>query len=140
MKSFARRGQAFIVFENVQAATIALQKLQGSPYEDKPMVRCTLGAQLLVRSLWPSLLPQVHVPRASRNTPISALLSPWSEAGQRRTYYALNASGWRSLSELIMPGANRTLSRRRTARTLRGQSDRCRRGILRKEVVGLGYC
>lgn len=33
------RGQAFIVFEDVGAATAALRELQGAPFLDKPMVR-----------------------------------------------------------------------------------------------------
>jgi len=36
-KSFARRGQAFVCFESVQAASSALEKLQGFPFHDKPM-------------------------------------------------------------------------------------------------------
>jgi len=36
-KSFARRGQAFVCFETVQAASSALDKLQGFPFHDKPM-------------------------------------------------------------------------------------------------------
>lgn len=135
MKSFARRGQAFIVFENVQTATIALQKLQGSPFEDKPMVSCasltppfTLspgGLSCCHNCLWYgclALLASFGCPR--RDVKLATVAPSYCEF-----------SGWLSLSELIMPGANRILSPRQTGHTLRGQSDRCLRGTLHRGAV-----
>ena len=40
MKTYRLRGQAWIVFADVTAATNALNSMQGFPFFDKPMVRC----------------------------------------------------------------------------------------------------
>eukprot|EP00299_Pterocystis_sp_00344_P009516 c4031_g1_i1.p1 GENE.c4031_g1_i1~~c4031_g1_i1.p1 ORF type:complete len:230 (-),score=42.65 c4031_g1_i1:16-705(-) len=38
LKTLKMRGQAFIVFEDIQASTQALRQMQGFPFYDKPMV------------------------------------------------------------------------------------------------------
>uniref|UniRef100_A0A3B5LVS2 RRM domain-containing protein n=1 Tax=Xiphophorus couchianus TaxID=32473 RepID=A0A3B5LVS2_9TELE len=39
MKTMKTRGQAFVVFKELTAATNALRQLQGFPFYNKPMVR-----------------------------------------------------------------------------------------------------
>lgn len=39
MKTYRLRGQCWVVFEDVGAATSAMRALQGFPFYDKPMVR-----------------------------------------------------------------------------------------------------
>jgi len=41
MKTYRLRGQAWIVFADVTAATNALNSMQGFPFFDKPMVGCS---------------------------------------------------------------------------------------------------
>lgn len=40
MTTFRLRGQAWIVFADITAATNALNSMQGFPFFGKPMVRC----------------------------------------------------------------------------------------------------
>lgn len=42
MKTMKMRGQAFVVFKELTAATNALRQLQGFPFYNKPMVGCRL--------------------------------------------------------------------------------------------------
>lgn len=39
-KSLKMRGQAFVIFKDIQSATTALRSMQGFPFYDKPMVSC----------------------------------------------------------------------------------------------------
>lgn len=41
MKTMKMRGQAFVIFRELAAATNALRQLQGFPFYNKPMVRAT---------------------------------------------------------------------------------------------------
>ena len=43
LKTLRLRGQAWVVFEDVTAATNALRQMQGFPFYDKPMVRGEKG-------------------------------------------------------------------------------------------------
>lgn len=61
MKRYKTRGQAWIVFSTVEAATTALHKMQGFPFYDKPMVRGAAGPR---GALWAG--PRVRR-RASRD-------------------------------------------------------------------------
>lgn len=40
LKTLKMRGQAFVIFKEIQSATNALRSMQGFPFYDKPMV-CT---------------------------------------------------------------------------------------------------
>jgi len=46
MKTMKTRGQAFIIFKELQSATAALRSLQGFPFYGKPMVGFHLGSHL----------------------------------------------------------------------------------------------
>lgn len=39
MKTLKMRGQAFVIFKDINSATSALRSMQGFPFYDKPMVR-----------------------------------------------------------------------------------------------------
>lgn len=39
LKTLKMRGQAFVIFKEIQSATNALRSMQGFPFYDKPMVR-----------------------------------------------------------------------------------------------------
>lgn len=41
LKTLKMRGQAFVIFKEIQSSTNALRSMQGFPFYDKPMV-CTL--------------------------------------------------------------------------------------------------
>ena len=40
LKTLKMRGQAFVIFNDVNSATNALRSMQGFPFYDKPMVIC----------------------------------------------------------------------------------------------------
>lgn len=42
LKTLKMRGQAFVIFKEIQSATNALRSMQGFPFYDKPMVICFL--------------------------------------------------------------------------------------------------
>lgn len=42
LKTLKMRGQAFVIFKEIQSSTNALRSMQGFPFYDKPMVRCLL--------------------------------------------------------------------------------------------------
>lgn len=42
LKSLKMRGQAFVIFKEIQSATNALRSMQGFPFYDKPMVGITI--------------------------------------------------------------------------------------------------
>lgn len=41
LKTLKMRGQAFVIFKEIQSSTNALRSMQGFPFYDKPMVRFT---------------------------------------------------------------------------------------------------
>lgn len=41
LKTLKMRGQAFVIFKEIQSATNALRSMQGFPFYDKPMVSTT---------------------------------------------------------------------------------------------------
>ncbi len=50
MSSYKRRGQAFLVFDGVDSATKAIEKLQGFPFHGKQMVNdrlCFIACALI---------------------------------------------------------------------------------------------
>ena len=42
-KSLKARGQAFVVFKDINSASNALRSMQGFPFYEKPMVRLIIG-------------------------------------------------------------------------------------------------
>lgn len=42
LKTLKMRGQAFVIFKEIQSSTNALRSMQGFPFYDKPMVRMIL--------------------------------------------------------------------------------------------------
>lgn len=45
LKTFKMRGQAFVIFKEIQSSTNALRSMQGFPFYDKPMV-CTTNKNI----------------------------------------------------------------------------------------------
>lgn len=54
MKTMKMRGQAFVVFKELTAATNALRQLQGFPFYNKPMVRHLSAASPSGSRFWSS--------------------------------------------------------------------------------------
>lgn len=75
LKTMKMRGQAFVVFKELAAATNALRQLQGFPFYNKPMVR-KINVEFCLNSVacWQGLclLRWLHVPKANVKTQFSS--------------------------------------------------------------------
>lgn len=67
LKTLKMRGQAFVIFKEINSATKALQSMQGFPFYDKPMVSCLIWLitelhwcrnNLLGLNLWAKVSPK----------------------------------------------------------------------------------
>jgi U2 small nuclear ribonucleoprotein B'' len=105
MRTDKLRGQAWIVFSDVSAATIALRELNGTPLDSKPMVRYTTALRVrFPRRLYLILMQRIQF--AHSKSDVVAKAEGGGVVGAKRKRTALTSGGATSKA----PAAKRVAS------------------------------